>query len=146
MARLFFLTGKRAALLPCVADEFAVPAWTEAGSTTGAEPATARMNVQQTRIFNHRPLIRKSSGAKDLIVRVDELQPTPSIAEPLEIPAELLSSVHRHQAHLAALISSLRAAGLQDEMIENSVRALVDSYADELTTAIRAMAKERHHG
>jgi hypothetical protein len=79
-------------------------------------------------------------------VRIDQLRPIPTAAAPLEIPAELLHSVSRHQAHLAALIASLQAAGLQDDMIETSVRTLVDSYADELTTAIRAMAKDPRHG
>ncbi len=79
-------------------------------------------------------------------MRIDQLQPGPSAAEPLEIPAELLSSVTRHQAHLAQLITSLQAAGLQDDMIESSVRVLVDSYADELTTAIRGMAKDAQNG
>ncbi|RMB39186.1 hypothetical protein C8J44_0021 [Sphingomonas sp. PP-CE-3A-406] len=79
-------------------------------------------------------------------MRIDQLQPRPSAAEPLEIPAELLSSVTRHQAHLAQLITSLQAAGLQDDMIESSVRVLVDSYADELTAAIRGMAKDAQNG
>ena len=79
-------------------------------------------------------------------MRIDQLQPRPSAAEPLEIPAELLSSVTRHQAHLAQLITSLQAAGLQDDMIESSVRVLVDSYADELTAAIRGMAKDPQNG
>lgn len=79
-------------------------------------------------------------------MRIDQLHPTPTAAEPLEIPAELLDSVVRHQAHLAALIASLRAAGLQEDMVEASVRTLVDSYADELTVAIRGMMKDQHHG
>lgn len=79
-------------------------------------------------------------------MRIDQLHPTPTAAEPLEIPAELLDSVARHQAHLAALIASLRAAGLQEDMVEASVRTLVDSYADELTVAIRGMVKDQHHG
>lgn len=79
-------------------------------------------------------------------MRIDQLRPTPTAAEPLEIPAELLDSVHRHQAHLAALIASLQAAGLQENMIDTSVRSLVDSYADELTLAIRAMVKDQHRG
>lgn len=79
-------------------------------------------------------------------MRIDQLHPTPTAAEPLEIPAELLDSVARHQAHLAALIASLRAAGLQEDMVEASVRTLVDSYADELTVAIRGMVKGQHHG
>ncbi len=79
-------------------------------------------------------------------MRITELHPAPTAAEPLEIPAELLGSVTRHQSHLAALISSLKAAGLGDDMIESSVRTLVDSYADELTVAIRGMMKGERHG
>ena len=79
-------------------------------------------------------------------MRIDQLQPTPSTAEPLEIPAELLASVHRHQTHLAALIVSLRAAGVDEEMVDASIRTLVDSYANDLTVAIRAMMKEPHYG
>ncbi|UZK68378.1 hypothetical protein OKW76_09880 [Sphingomonas sp. S1-29] len=74
-------------------------------------------------------------------MRIDQLDPTPTAAEPLEIPSELLESVHRHQAHLAALIASMRAAGVEHDTIESSVRTLVDSYADELTAAIREMMK-----
>jgi hypothetical protein len=78
-------------------------------------------------------------------MRIDQLQPTPTAAESLEIPAELLGSVQRHQAHLSALISSMRAAGIEGEAIDASVRVLVDSYADELTTAIRIMMQGEHH-
>jgi hypothetical protein len=77
-------------------------------------------------------------------VRIDELEPPPTCAEPLEIPAELLESVSRHQANLAGLVRSLRAAGLDEEMVEKSVRTLIDSYADELTAAIRSMMKDQH--
>ncbi len=74
-------------------------------------------------------------------MRIDELHPRPTSAEPLEIPAELMASVVRHQANLSALIASLHAAGIRDDMIEASVRALVDSYALELTAAIRTFVK-----
>ena len=79
-------------------------------------------------------------------MRIDQLQPTPSVAEPLEIPAELLASVQRHQTHLAELIVSLRAAGLDEDVVDASIRTLVDSYADDLTVAIRAMMKAPDHG
>jgi hypothetical protein len=72
-------------------------------------------------------------------VRISELEPTPSVAEPLEIPAELLDSVHRHQANLASLMASMRSAGLDDDMVNASVRTLIDSYAAELGAAIRTM-------
>ncbi|UZK65880.1 hypothetical protein [Sphingomonas sp. M1-B02] len=78
-------------------------------------------------------------------MRIDHLRPKPSIAAPIEIPAELLDSVNRHQANLAALIASLQAAGLQHAMIEASVRTLVDSYASELTAAIQAFAEGSRH-
>jgi hypothetical protein len=79
-------------------------------------------------------------------VRINDLHPTPTAAEPLEIPAELLDSVARHQVNLAALITSLRAAGLQEEMVDASVRTLIDSYADELTAVIRGMMRSQHLG
>jgi hypothetical protein len=78
-------------------------------------------------------------------MRIDQLHPAPTAAEPLEIPAELLASVHRHQAHLGALVTSMRAAGIEGDAIEASVRTLVDSYADELTKAIRSMMQGEHH-
>ena len=78
-------------------------------------------------------------------MRIDQLNPTPTAAEPLEIPPELLDSVIRHQAHLAALVASLHAAGVSEDMVESSVRVLIDSYAEELTVAIRQMMKGQHH-
>ena len=62
------------------------------------------------------------------------------------IPPELAASVARHQAHLSALIASLRAAGIDEDTVAASVRTLVDSYADDLTVAIRAMMKAPDHG
>ncbi len=79
-------------------------------------------------------------------MRIDELEPRPTDAEPLDIPTELHASVMRHQAHLGQLVTSLRAAGLQEDMVETSVRGLVDSYAQELTAAIRAMKDTGYHG
>ncbi|WP_277970860.1 hypothetical protein [Sphingomonas echinoides] len=79
-------------------------------------------------------------------MRIDQLEPTSSSADPFEIPSELLESVRRHQSHLSALIVSLRAAGLDDDVVDASVRTLVDSYADDLTVAIRTMMKESHNG
>jgi hypothetical protein len=74
-------------------------------------------------------------------LRIDELEPTPTNAPPLDIPADLMESVRRHQANLAALVESLRAAGVDEAMVEASIRGLVDSYADELTRAVRQMLK-----
>lgn len=79
-------------------------------------------------------------------MRIDQLLPTPTSVQPLEIPAELLESVLRHQTHLAALISSFRLAGLDEATVDASVRSLIDSYADELTTAIHTMIKEPNRG
>jgi hypothetical protein len=79
-------------------------------------------------------------------MRIDEIHPALTTAQPIEIPTELLESVQRHQAHLSALVASMRAAGIEGDAIEASVRILVDSYADELTTAIRRMMQEDRHG
>jgi hypothetical protein len=78
-------------------------------------------------------------------MRIDQLHPAPTAAEPLEIPTELLESVHRHQAHLGALVASMRTAGIAGDAIEASVRILVDSYADELTAVIRSMMQGENH-
>lgn len=78
-------------------------------------------------------------------MRITELHPPPTDAEPLDIPAELLDSVRRHQSHLASLVASLRAAGLSEEMVDASVRTLVDSYAEELTVAVRGLMKAPPH-
>jgi hypothetical protein len=78
-------------------------------------------------------------------MRIDQLQPEPTRRSTLEIPAELHDSVARHQANLAKLMVSLRAAGLPENMIDSSVRLLVDQYADELTAAIRAMGEAPVH-
>ena len=78
-------------------------------------------------------------------MRITELHPTPTGAEPLDIPAELLDSVRRHQSHLASLVASLRAAGLSEDMVDSSVRTLVDSYAEELTVAVRGLMRAAPH-
>lgn len=78
-------------------------------------------------------------------MRITELHPTPTDAEALDIPAELLDSVRRHQSHLASLVASLRAAGLSEDMVDSSVRTLVDSYAEELTVAVRGLMKAPPH-
>jgi hypothetical protein len=79
------------------------------------------------------------------VVRINELCPEPTSAEPLEIPSELMDSVMRHQANLAALIASMQVAGLGENIVQASVRTLIDSYAEELTTAIRAMIKGQNN-
>jgi hypothetical protein len=50
--------------------------------------------------------------------------------------------VARHQSHLFALVESLRAAGVGEEVIEASVSQLLDSYRGELTAAMRALVAE----
>lgn len=60
-----------------------------------------------------------------------------------QIPAELQESVERHQRHLAALVGSLRAAGVGEETIEASVHQLLESYRSELTSAMRAMVMDQ---
>ena len=57
----------------------------------------------------------------------------------MEIPAELRASVQRHEQHLAQLVGSLKAAGLDAATIDASVRQLVDSYREELISAIHSL-------
>jgi hypothetical protein len=60
-----------------------------------------------------------------------------------ELPPGLHGSVQRHRQHLAELVVSLRAAGVDEAMIDTSVRDLVASYGNELAAAIRALVRER---
>lgn len=62
------------------------------------------------------------------------------------IPHELQESVQRHQKHLAALVESLRAAGVGEDVIEASVSQLLDSYRSELTAAMRALVMAHSNG
>lgn len=59
-----------------------------------------------------------------------------------DLPPQLHASVQRHRMHLSALVGSLRAAGLAEEMIDASVRKLVESYQAELSSALRALRLE----
>lgn len=79
-------------------------------------------------------------------MHINHLRPTLSDTIPMEVPAELLDSVARHQANLMALVASLRAAGLDEDMIDTSVRTLTDSYADELTIVIRGLMRGERRG
>ena len=63
--------------------------------------------------------------------------------EQISVPQELQASVERHQRHLAALVESLRAAGVGEEVIEASVGQLLNSYRDELTAAMRSLILEK---
>jgi hypothetical protein len=69
---------------------------------------------------------------------------TDELPDESELPSALQASLERHRRHLAALVASLRAAGLDDGMIDHSVRALVDSYRLELTAALRATVGGAH--
>ena len=62
------------------------------------------------------------------------------------IPHELQDSVQRHQRHLMALVESLRAAGVGDDVIEASVSQLLDSYRNELTAAMRTLVMADSNG
>ncbi len=55
----------------------------------------------------------------------------------LDIPPELEESLNRHREHLGKLVINLRAAGVHDSQIEESVSVLVASYKDELLRTIK---------
>ena len=64
----------------------------------------------------------------------------------VDIPVELKGSVVRHKQHLAALVLSLRSAGLDEALIEASVHQLMSAYESELMTAIKALMRTPRHG
>jgi hypothetical protein len=55
------------------------------------------------------------------------------------IPPVLRASVERHQANLANLLHSFRAAGFEEAQIEAAVTVVIDSYKNELLQAIRTL-------
>jgi hypothetical protein len=57
----------------------------------------------------------------------------------IAIPAVFRASVERHQANLARLLQSLRAAGMDEAQIDAAVTVVVDSYKHELLQAIRTL-------
>lgn len=59
----------------------------------------------------------------------------------IPIPAQLTDSLKRHQQNLAALIVSLRSAGLDESTIESNVHEIVRSYEAELMVAIKALVR-----
>lgn len=58
---------------------------------------------------------------------------------PAALPPALAASVERHHGNLAALVVSMRAAGLDERAVEGAVRTLVASYEIELLAALRTM-------
>jgi hypothetical protein len=59
----------------------------------------------------------------------------------LDIPVELVASLQRHREHLAKLAVNLRAAGVGQEQIEQSISVLIASYKAELTAAMKRMVR-----
>lgn len=77
---------------------------------------------------------------------LDALATAPLLPAGIPVPPQFLPSIARHQKNLATLVHSLRGAGLDDAMIEANVRQLVETYRDELMTAVRALIRENAHG
>lgn len=59
----------------------------------------------------------------------------------MEIPDALRDSLQRHREHLAKLVANLKAVGLSEVQIEESVSVMVSSYKEELLRAIKAMMR-----
>lgn len=62
-----------------------------------------------------------------------------------DLPPALHASVTRHRQDLATLVASLRAAGVDETIVQTSVRELIESYGLELAAAIRALMGEARH-
>lgn len=58
------------------------------------------------------------------------------------LPQCLQAITDRHLIDLAELVEALRKVGIDEEMIEHSVRELVASYEDELVNATKKMFLE----
>lgn len=56
-----------------------------------------------------------------------------------DLPAPLRASLERHRTHLADLVGSMQAAGLEEARIADCVRGLIDAYEVDLRQALREM-------
>ena len=64
---------------------------------------------------------------------MDRVQAT----DPTSLPPGIISSIERHKARVAELVTALRGAGMSDDIIDSSVRSVVASYEQELVKALR---------
>jgi hypothetical protein len=62
------------------------------------------------------------------------------------MPAPLQASIDRHRAHLAQLVTALRAAGVAETQVEASVNTLMATYRAELMLALKSWMKAGHDG
>lgn len=59
-----------------------------------------------------------------------------------DLPPVLSKSMDRHRARLLELVGSLRAAGLPEDAVRSSTRAIMASYEEELFAAILQLKDE----
>jgi len=62
------------------------------------------------------------------------------------LPLALQASFERHHAHLAQLVTSLRAAGIEEAQVEASVNSLMVSYQAELMAVLKSWMKADCYG
>ncbi len=55
----------------------------------------------------------------------------------LDLPVELEASLQRHREDLKRLVAALRAVGVSEARIEESVSVMMASYRDELILAMK---------
>lgn len=60
----------------------------------------------------------------------------------IRVPSRLGEAVMRHRDHVAALVSSIRTAGLDEAAIRGGVDRLVEQYRGELAAAIAGTTGE----
>lgn len=64
----------------------------------------------------------------------------------VRLPARLQDAVQRHYDDLARLAGTLRAAGLADRAVRDSLDKLIDGYRVELIAALELMDQETIYG
>jgi hypothetical protein len=67
--------------------------------------------------------------------------PSPDPFRDLDIPPQLEANLQRHREHLSRLVVTLRSAGIDEQQIEDSVSAIVDSYKTELIRTMKEMVR-----
>lgn len=67
---------------------------------------------------------------------IEELAPELTRARTEDLPPQIMAINQRHVDALYKLISTMRAAGIDEDMVRSSVRDVVSSYEQELVDAL----------
>lgn len=73
---------------------------------------------------------------------VEEFAPALARAAEHDLPPQIEAINQRHLTALYRLVTTMRAAGIDDEVVRGSVREIVSSYESELVDALTRLGAE----